>query len=209
MRARARLSRRGCRSPVVLRGGRVHRGMQPLLRDPRAGGLLGAVAAKCGVGACPRGRGAKGLSGSQRGLGTICRAEPRARQDGEGSPRSAELCAGRGGSAGAHRALALRWLCGVPRPGARALLRRCPAGGSPWEELFKPSFPSPQPPRSAPPTRLGSCWCRQSHGEGSGGRSVLPPWPGWVCKAVPSAGAHARTHTAPRLGPPASPWSWG
>lgn len=77
---------------------------------PRAGGLLGAMAAKHNTGICPRGRGTKGCvcsrvssPGLARGLGSICGDEPHAQQDGEGWLRSAELHAWVGGRGGRGR----------------------------------------------------------------------------------------------------------
>lgn len=81
--------------------------------------------------------------------------------------------------------------------GSRALWRRCLCGSLPRGELFKQSFPSSEPPRSALPTRPGSCRCRQ----GSGGGGSVPRWaqscvsPGFACEAVQGAGAHGDTHT--------------
>jgi len=90
----------------LLRGGHVHPGVKLLLRHPRAGGHLRVTAAKHSMGVCRRGRGMKGRAcsrvsslGPAQGLGSICRDEPCAWQDGEGSLCSAELRAqgGRGG----------------------------------------------------------------------------------------------------------------
>lgn len=84
------------------------------------------------------------------------------------------------GEAGAHPALAPRRICGMARLdarlGSRALWRRCLCGSLPRGELFKQSFSSSKPPRSALPTPLASCWCRQSRRKGSGGGGIVPRW---------------------------------
>lgn len=121
------------------------------------------------------------------------------RMERDGRAQMSAVLAGRG-EGGPHPALAPRRVCGMPRLGAR--MGSCALCGSlPRGELFKQSFSSSEPPRSALPTRPGSCRCRQSRRRGSGGGGSVPRWaqscvaPGFACEAVLGAGARSHTRT--------------
>lgn len=185
----------------LLQGGHVHPGVKLLPRHPSTGGVLGVTAAKHNMGICARGRGMKGrarlLSRSRTGAGEHLQRwtmHP-------AGWRGISACRA-GGEVGTHQALAPQRICGMPRTGSRALLRRCLCGSLLRGELFKQRFSFSQPPRSALPTRLASCWCRQSRHECSGGRSILPRCP-WVQPASSQAACpwalRARLCQAPGL----------
>ena len=172
------------------------------------------MAAKHSTGVCPRGRGMKGRAcsrvsslGPAQGLGSICRDEPCARQDGEGWLRSAELRAqgGRGGRPPSAGSTADLWDAeagctdGVTCPFEKMPVWEFASGRAVQAELFLFAAPTLCTPDTARellvPAELSQGQRQWEHlpqvGTAQPGCVSL----GFACKAVLGAGAHARAHT--------------